>query len=117
MAPAVGPLHSKANMFHFSAIISTAAGKDIFTANMYLAEDRVRDKIIRLYMFFSYYLCHQTLCWELVSKRGVSQPRRWPNCLFSAAIHGTVKFHYIQLFHLTLPTTEVDPGHVAGRRA
>ncbi|KAH9970285.1 glycosyltransferase family 2 protein [Lactifluus volemus] len=76
------------------------AGADIFTANMYLAEDRI-------------------LCWELVSKRGgswvlhyvksaygvtdtpdqvpelVSQRRRWLNGSFFAAIHGTVKFHYI----------------------
>ncbi|KAH9964997.1 glycosyltransferase family 2 protein [Russula dissimulans] len=76
------------------------AGADIFTANMYLAEDRI-------------------LCWELVSKREgawvlhyvksayavtdtpdqvpelVSQRRRWLNGSFFAAIHGTVKFHYI----------------------
>ncbi|KAH8979068.1 glycosyltransferase family 2 protein [Lactarius akahatsu] len=76
------------------------AGADIFTANMYLAEDRI-------------------LCWELVSKRGgswvlyyvksayavtdtldqvpelVSQRRTWLNGSFFAAIHGTVKFHYI----------------------
>ncbi|EMD39480.1 glycosyltransferase family 2 protein [Gelatoporia subvermispora B] len=76
------------------------AGADIFTANMYLAEDRI-------------------LCWELVSKRGgawilhyvksayavtdvpdqvpelVSQRRRWLNGSFFAAIHSTVKFHYI----------------------
>jgi chitin synthase len=73
---------------------------DIFTANMYLAEDRI-------------------LCWELVSKRGgswilhyvksayaetdvpdtvpelVSQRRRWLNGSFFAAIHSTVKFAYI----------------------
>ncbi|KAI0345496.1 glycosyltransferase family 2 protein [Trametopsis cervina] len=76
------------------------AGADIFTANMYLAEDRI-------------------LCWELVSKRGgawilhyvksayavtdvpdqvpelVSQRRRWLNGSFFAAIHSTVHFHYI----------------------
>ncbi|CCL99770.1 uncharacterized protein FIBRA_01792 [Fibroporia radiculosa] len=76
------------------------AGADIFTANMYLAEDRI-------------------LCWELVSKRGgawilhyvksayavtdvpdqvpelISQRRRWLNGSFFAGIHGTVKFHYI----------------------
>ncbi|THH31616.1 hypothetical protein EUX98_g2593 [Antrodiella citrinella] len=76
------------------------AGADIFTANMYLAEDRI-------------------LCWELVSKRGgswilhyvksayavtdvpdqvpelISQRRRWLNGSFFAAIHSTVKFHYI----------------------
>nr|AZQ26798.1 putative chitin synthase 1 [Ganoderma lucidum]QDK64616.1 chitin synthase [Ganoderma lucidum] len=76
------------------------AGADIFTANMYLAEDRI-------------------LCWELVSKRNqswilhyvksayavtdvpdqvpelISQRRRWLNGSFFAAIHSTVKFHYI----------------------
>ncbi|PCH40454.1 glycosyltransferase family 2 protein [Wolfiporia cocos MD-104 SS10] len=76
------------------------AGADIFTANMYLAEDRI-------------------LCWELVSKRGaswilhyvksaygvtdvpdqvpelISQRRRWLNGSFFAGIHGTVKFYYI----------------------
>ncbi|TDL18313.1 glycosyltransferase family 2 protein [Rickenella mellea] len=76
------------------------AGADIFTANMYLAEDRI-------------------LCWELVSKRGgswilhyvksayavtdvpdqvpelISQRRRWLNGSFFAAIHSTVKFNYI----------------------
>ncbi|KAJ7599620.1 glycosyltransferase family 2 protein [Mycena floridula] len=76
------------------------AGADIFTANMYLAEDRI-------------------LCWELVSKRGgswilhyvksayavtdvpdtvaelVSQRRRWLNGSFFAALHSTVHFHYI----------------------
>ncbi|KDQ16092.1 glycosyltransferase family 2 protein [Botryobasidium botryosum FD-172 SS1] len=76
------------------------AGADIFTANMYLAEDRI-------------------LCWELVSKRGaswilhyvksayavtdvpdqvpelISQRRRWLNGSFFAAIHSTVHFGYI----------------------
>ncbi|KZV86456.1 glycosyltransferase family 2 protein [Exidia glandulosa HHB12029] len=76
------------------------AGADIFTANMYLAEDRI-------------------LCWELVSKRGgswilhyvksayavtdvpdqvpelVSQRRRWLNGSFFAAIHSIVHFGYI----------------------
>jgi chitin synthase len=76
------------------------AGADIFTANMYLAEDRI-------------------LCWELVSKRGgswtlhyvksayavtdvpdqvpelISQRRRWLNGSFFAAIHSTVHFYYI----------------------
>ncbi|KAH7102577.1 glycosyltransferase family 2 protein [Auriculariales sp. MPI-PUGE-AT-0066] len=76
------------------------AGADIFTANMYLAEDRI-------------------LCWELVSKRGgswilhyvksayavtdvpdqvpelISQRRRWLNGSFFAAIHSIVKFGYI----------------------
>ncbi|KAI0738834.1 glycosyltransferase family 2 protein [Daedaleopsis nitida] len=76
------------------------AGADIFTANMYLAEDRI-------------------LCWELVSKRNeswilhyvksayavtdvpdqvpelISQRRRWLNGSFFAAIHSIVKFHYI----------------------
>ncbi|KAF8313001.1 glycosyltransferase family 2 protein [Clavulina sp. PMI_390] len=76
------------------------ADADIFTANMYLAEDRI-------------------LCWELVSKRGgswilhyvksayaetdvpdqvpelVSQRRRWLNGSFFAAIHSTFHFAYI----------------------
>lgn len=76
------------------------AGADIFTANMYLAEDRI-------------------LCWELVSKRGgswilhyvksayavtdvpdqvpelISQRRRWLNGSFFAAVHSVVHFHYI----------------------
>ncbi|KAH0832307.1 glycosyltransferase family 2 protein [Lanmaoa asiatica] len=76
------------------------AGTDIFTTNMYLAEDRV-------------------LCWELVSKRGgswilhyvksayavtdvpdqvpefISQRRRWLNGSFFAAVHSAVHFHYI----------------------
>ncbi|KAJ8092782.1 Chitin synthase, class 8 [Marasmius tenuissimus] len=76
------------------------AGADIFTANMYLAEDRI-------------------LCWELVSKRGgawilhyvksayaitdvpdqvpelISQRRRWLNGSFFAAIHSTIHFYYI----------------------
>ncbi|KAH6907524.1 chitin synthase [Coprinopsis sp. MPI-PUGE-AT-0042] len=76
------------------------AGADIFTANMYLAEDRI-------------------LCWELVSKRGgawtlhyvksayavtdvpdqvpelISQRRRWLNGSFFAAVHSVVHFHYL----------------------
>lgn len=76
------------------------AGADIFTANMYLAEDRI-------------------LCWELVSKRGgswilhyvkssyaitdvpdqvpelISQRRRWLNGSFFAAVHSTIHFYYI----------------------
>ena len=93
------------------------AGADIFTANMYLAEDRI-------------------LCWELVSKRGgawilhyvksayavtdvpdqvrgsyffffinlktnvkvpelISQRRRWLNGSFFAAVHSIVHFHYL----------------------
>ncbi|KAG8843903.1 Chitin synthase, class 1 [Tulasnella sp. 330] len=76
------------------------ADADIFTANMYLAEDRI-------------------LCWELVSKRGcswtlhyvksayavtdvpdqlpelISQRRRWLNGSFFAAIHSLVKFGYL----------------------
>ncbi|EUC63124.1 class II chitin synthase, partial [Rhizoctonia solani AG-3 Rhs1AP] len=76
------------------------ADADIFTANMYLAEDRI-------------------LCWELVSKLGgswtlhyvksayavtdvpdqvpelVSQRRRWLNGSFFAAVHSTVKFNYL----------------------
>ncbi|KAL5482358.1 CHS4_2 [Sanghuangporus weigelae] len=73
---------------------------DVFTSNMYLAEDRI-------------------LCWELVSKRGgswilhyvksayavtdvpdqvpelISQRRRWLNGSFFAAIHSTFHFSYI----------------------
>lgn len=73
---------------------------DIFTKNMYLAEDRV-------------------LCWELVTKRNaswvlrfvkrahgetdvptqipelISQRRRWLNGSFFAAIHSIIKFNYI----------------------
>ncbi|GHJ86389.1 hypothetical protein NliqN6_2791 [Naganishia liquefaciens] len=72
------------------------ADAGIFTANMYLAEDRI-------------------LCWELVSKRGsrwtlhyvksaravtdvpelVSQRRRWLNGSFFAAIHSIVHFGYL----------------------
>lgn len=76
------------------------AGADIFTANMYLAEDRI-------------------LCWELVAKRGsswilhyvksayavtdvpdqvpelISQRRRWLNGSFFAAVHSTIHFYYI----------------------
>ncbi|CAL1713774.1 unnamed protein product [Somion occarium] len=90
-----GPLHK-----YFLGETLHGAGADIFTANMYLAEDRI-------------------LCWELVSKRGgswilhyvksayavtdvpdqvpelISQRRRWLNGSFFAAIHSTVKFHYI----------------------
>lgn len=73
---------------------------DIFTSNMYLAEDRI-------------------LCWELVTKRSsawllryvkraqaetdvpntvpelISQRRRWLNGSFFAAIHSVIKFSYI----------------------
>ena len=73
---------------------------DIFTSNMYLAEDRI-------------------LCWELVTKRDskwllryvkraqaetdvperaselISQRRRWLNGSFFAAIHAIIKFGYI----------------------
>ncbi|KAH7913366.1 glycosyltransferase family 2 protein [Hygrophoropsis aurantiaca] len=90
-----GPLHK-----YFLGEKMHGAGADIFTANMYLAEDRI-------------------LCWELVSKRGgswilhyvksayavtdvpdqvpelISQRRRWLNGSFFAAIHSTVHFHYI----------------------
>ncbi|KAI5989993.1 glycosyltransferase family 2 protein [Pisolithus albus] len=76
------------------------AGADTFTANMYLAEDRI-------------------LCWGLVFKRGgawishyvksayaitevpgqvpelISQRQRWFNDSFSAAIHSLVHFHHI----------------------
>lgn len=94
-ATGVGPLQK-----YFLGEKMHGAGADIFTANMYLAEDRI-------------------LCWELVSKRGaswllhyvksayavtdvpdqvpelISQRRRWLNGSFFAGIHGTVKFHYI----------------------
>lgn len=90
-----GPLHK-----YFLGEKMHGAGADIFTANMYLAEDRI-------------------LCWELVSKRGgawilhyvksayaitdvpdqvpelISQRRRWLNGSFFAAIHSVVHFHYI----------------------
>ncbi|KAJ4294730.1 Chitin synthase, class 2 [Collariella sp. IMI 366227] len=60
---------------------------DVFTANMYLAEDRI-------------------LCWELVAKRGetdvpdtvpefVSQRRRWLNGAFFAAVYSLVHFKQI----------------------
>lgn len=73
---------------------------DIFTSNMYLAEDRI-------------------LCWELVAKRGsqwvlhyvktaqgvtdvpdtvaelIGQRRRWLNGSFFASLHSIVKFYYI----------------------
>ncbi|KIL61924.1 glycosyltransferase family 2 protein [Amanita muscaria Koide BX008] len=90
-----GPLHK-----YFLGEKMHGAGADIFTANMYLAEDRI-------------------LCWELVSKRGgawilhyvksayavtdvpdqvpelISQRRRWLNGSFFAAVHSVVHFHYI----------------------
>ncbi|KAG5635818.1 hypothetical protein H0H81_010048, partial [Sphagnurus paluster] len=73
---------------------------NLFTANMYLAEDRI-------------------LCWELVSKRKscwvlhyvksahavtdvpdelpefISQRRRWLNGSFAAALHSVIHFHFI----------------------
>ncbi|TQV92971.1 chitin synthase A [Cordyceps javanica] len=67
---------------------------DVFTANMYLAEDRI-------------------LCWELVAKRGerwvlkyvkgctdavpefISQRRRWLNGAFFAAVYSLVNFRQI----------------------
>ncbi|KAG6375949.1 glycosyltransferase family 2 protein [Boletus reticuloceps] len=90
-----GPLHK-----YFLGEKMHGADADIFTANMYLAEDRI-------------------LCWELVSKRGgswilhyvksayavtdvpdqvpelISQRRRWLNGSFFAAVHSTIHFHYI----------------------
>jgi len=93
------------------------AGADIFTANMYLAEDRVRP--ISLHSNTPFSPLTQILCWELVSKRGgqwilhyvksayaetdvpdqvpelISQRRRWLNGSFFAAVHSTVKFNYI----------------------
>ncbi|KAK2465800.1 hypothetical protein APHAL10511_002344 [Amanita phalloides] len=91
----IGPLQK-----YFLGEKMHGAGADIFTANMYLAEDRI-------------------LCWELVSKRGgswilhyvksafavtdvpdqvpelISQRRRWLNGSFFAAVHSVVHFHYI----------------------
>jgi chitin synthase len=43
------------------------AGADIFTANMYLAEDRVGTELNKM---MSPLILVQILCWELVSKRG-----------------------------------------------
>ncbi|KAK4459226.1 glycosyltransferase [Cladorrhinum samala] len=81
---------------------------DVFTANMYLAEDRI-------------------LCWELVAKRGerwvlkyvkgctgetdvpdtvpefVSQRRRWLNGAFFAAVYSLVHFKQIWLTDHTIP--------------
>ncbi len=90
-----GPLHK-----YFLGETMHGADADIFTANMYLAEDRI-------------------LCWELVSKRGcswilhyvksayaetdvpdqvpelISQRRRWLNGSFFAAVHSTFHFYYL----------------------
>ncbi|KAH7915695.1 glycosyltransferase family 2 protein [Hygrophoropsis aurantiaca] len=86
-----GPLQK-----YFMGELKQGESTDIFTANMYLAEDRV-------------------LCWELVSKRNsawilhyvksayaetdlsefIPQRRRWLNGSFFAAIHSIVHFSYI----------------------
>ncbi|CCM04085.1 uncharacterized protein FIBRA_06244 [Fibroporia radiculosa] len=86
-----GPLQK-----YFMGDLQAGQTTDIFTANMYLAEDRV-------------------LCWELVSKRKsayilhyvksayaetdlpefISQRRRWLNGSFFAAVHSIWHFNYI----------------------
>jgi chitin synthase len=49
------------------------AGADIFTANMYLAEDRVSHCSISEWQSLAdFFAARQILCWELVSKRGGS---------------------------------------------
>ncbi|KAH9073611.1 chitin synthase-domain-containing protein [Lactarius deliciosus] len=96
----LNPLSFVAPVSSFTSVAKHGAGADIFTANMYRAEDRI-------------------LCWELVSRRSeswvlhyvksayavtdtpdqvpelVSRRRRCHNGSFSAAIHSAVKFHYI----------------------
>ncbi|KAN0063634.1 Chitin synthase 4 [Thecaphora frezii] len=92
-----GPLHS---YFKGETLHGGDSDADVFTSNMYLAEDRI-------------------LCWELVSKRDcawilhyvksaqavtdvpdqvaelISQRRRWLNGSFFAGIHSIIKFGYI----------------------
>ncbi|PKI83244.1 chitin synthase [Malassezia vespertilionis] len=92
-----GPL---ATYFEGEKLHGGAGNADIFTSNMYLAEDRI-------------------LCWELVTKRNcawilryvssaqaetdvpheipelIAQRRRWLNGSFFAAIHSAIKFTYI----------------------
>lgn len=92
-----GPL---ASYFKGETLHGGTANADIFTSNMYLAEDRI-------------------LCWELCSKRDaawilhyvksaqavtdvpdsvpelISQRRRWLNGSFFAGLHSIVKFSYI----------------------
>ncbi|PWN49957.1 putative Chs4-chitin synthase 4 [Violaceomyces palustris] len=92
-----GPLDS---YFKGETLHGGASDADVFTSNMYLAEDRI-------------------LCWELVSKRDsawilhyvksaqavtdvpdqvpelISQRRRWLNGSFFAGIHSIIKFGYI----------------------
>ncbi|GAC73696.1 chitin synthase/hyaluronan synthase [Moesziomyces antarcticus T-34] len=92
-----GPLHS---YFKGETLHGGQSDADVFTSNMYLAEDRI-------------------LCWELVSKRDsawilhyvksaqavtdvpdqvpelISQRRRWLNGSFFAGIHSIIKFGYI----------------------
>ncbi|CAH7688620.1 class II chitin synthase [Phakopsora pachyrhizi] len=91
-----GPL----NQYFKGETLGHSANADLWTKNMYLAEDRI-------------------LCWELVSKRNsswilhyvknsyavtdvpdqvpelISQRRRWLNGSFFAAIHSTVHFGYL----------------------
>lgn len=92
-----GPL---ASYFKGETLHGGSSDADIFTSNMYLADDRI-------------------LCWELCSKRDcawilhyvksaqavtdvpdavpelISQRRRWLNGSFFAGIHSIVKFRYI----------------------
>ncbi|KDN52455.1 glycosyltransferase family 2 protein, partial [Tilletiaria anomala UBC 951] len=92
-----GPLHQ---YFKGETLHGGTSDADIFTSNMYLAEDRI-------------------LCWELCSKRDaawilhyvksaqavtdvpdavaelISQRRRWLNGSFFAGIHSIVKVYYI----------------------
>lgn len=92
-----GPLCS---YFKGETLHGGSENTDIFTSNMYLAEDRI-------------------LCWELVTKRSsawllrfvkraraetdvpntiaefIAQRRRWLNGSFFAAIHSIIKFGYI----------------------
>ncbi|KAH3674895.1 hypothetical protein WICMUC_002968 [Wickerhamomyces mucosus] len=91
-----GPLNS----YFKGEAINTGPNRDVFSANMYLAEDRV-------------------LCWELVAKKGskwllkyvkdakgetdlpetvpefISQRRRWLNGAFFAAIYSQLHFRQI----------------------
>lgn len=92
-----GPLNS-----YFKGEISQSAAADVFTSNMYLAEDRI-------------------LCWELVAKRGekwllkyvrsatgetdvpndvaefISQRRRWLNGALFAAVYAQT--HFTQVWY------------------
>ncbi|KAG1735652.1 glycosyltransferase family 2 protein [Suillus occidentalis] len=67
------------------------AGADIFTANMYLAEDRRGGSWILHYVKSAYAVTDvPDQVPELISQR-----RRWLNGSFFAAIHSTVHFHYL----------------------